>query len=128
MKSKSNLIAVNQCTLNKLNMAIFVVMFLIAIIPVFAGDNGILSALNETSNTFIDEITNTFNTSIFPILLLANIILIALNSKNEKKLPILTTALKYLLICFIALNCINLVINTLLWVINTLKSRGGVVA
>lgn len=79
------------------------------------GDN-IFDAVNNGSGTIIDTAVTTCNKSILPIAVAITLITMLFCGSNERLAGALKTALKIEVVAGIALNCINLVINTIIWV------------
>lgn len=79
------------------------------------GDN-IFDAVNNGSGTIIDTAVTTCNKSILPIAVGITLITMLFCGSNERLAGALKTALKIEVVAGIALNCINLVINTIIWV------------
>lgn len=99
---------------------------LLCIINVFASsDNGIFDTLNASSPTFLDRVVTAFDKSIFPLTILFLLISIDFFGTNENLFRALKSAIKWLLIIFIVLNCINIITNTFLWVVNLLQGTGA---
>lgn len=79
------------------------------------GDN-IFDAFNNGSGTIIDTAVTTCNKSILPIAVVITLVTMLFCGSNERLAGALKTALKIEVVTGIALNCINLVINTIIWV------------
>ena len=79
------------------------------------GDN-IFDAVNNGSGTILDTAVTTCNKSILPIAVAITLITMLFCGSNERLAGALKTALKIEVVAGIALNCINLVINTIIWV------------
>jgi len=103
--------------LQALQTAILTFMVAYASVPVFASDTGIFSAVNNNIGTIIEELVVFFDTTIFPILLLCLFISMGFFSSNDRALGPLKTGLKWLLFVFVGVNCLNLILKTLVWIV-----------
>lgn len=118
IQSKNHL---NSEKLLSLEKALAIVLMIMALVPIYAGDNGIFSGLDEGTSTILTTIINFFNKTFFPCIGISLLILMGLNAKNEKRLPVLQEAFKWLCYVFVGVNGFNLLTNTLMWVVNSLK-------
>lgn len=94
-------------------------------INVFAtSDNGLLDALGNSTETILQKVVTTYN-KFFPLILVIILIGIAFSGTNEKILSLFRTALIWLIIATVGLNCLNLIINTIMWISSELNNTGS---
>ena len=86
------------------------------------GDGGLFDAMNSSTDTLLQSITNFLDTSVLPWVLLAVLISLGLAGGNERVLPTIKSAIKFIVIAFVGINVINLIVNTILWIATTINS------
>lgn len=94
---------------------VMLMMILSQITPVYAAN--IFEAVDGASGTVLNQITSTMNHSVFPITFVILVVLAIFNLSNQKVIDIVKQGFKWWLICFFALNGINIIFNTLTWIV-----------
>ncbi len=93
-------------------------------VSVFADGETLFSTLNANNQTVLDEVTTFADKTILPWVVLAVFLSLGLAGSNEKAVAGLRSAAKVIVIAFIGLNLVNLVVNTIIWMSNTLGGAG----
>lgn len=86
-----------------------------------SGDGGLFDAMNSSTDTLLQSITYFLDTSVLPWVLLAILISLGLAGGNERVLPTIKSAIKFIVIAFVGINVINLIVNTILWIATTIN-------
>lgn len=84
-----------------------------------SGDGTIFSAIDGASGTILQQIVTTYN-NLFPIAIAIIFVCMVLNSSNERFGQILNKALKIVIVVTIGINSLNLIVNTINWIVEKL--------
>ena len=85
------------------------------VVTVFATEAGILSATDKGTKTVIDRVIIWCDSTLLPILALSLLVSFIACAKDEKVIPILKKATKFIIIGYILLNAFWLVMKTFQW-------------
>lgn len=124
MKKMKLLLERNMLSKYKLLLMLSFIIFNSTINVFATSDNGLLDALGNSTETILQKVVTTYN-KFFPLILVIILIGIAFSGTNEKILSLFRTALIWLIIATVGLNCLNLIINTIMWISSELNNTGS---
>lgn len=87
--------------------------------------NTLLDAADNNASTIFDRFITTFDTTIFPFIMLFLIIGLAIFGKNDQMSKLIIKGIIYCVIAFVLLNCFNLFVNTIMWIVNLLNGKSS---
>lgn len=109
-----------RISLEKLKFLCVLLYIAILRCEVFASTT-LLDAADKNASTIFDRFVTTFDKTVFPLVGLFLLLGLAIFGKNEQMCKVLKTGITWLIIAFIALNCFNLLVNTLMWIVGLLN-------